>query len=351
MTPNEYQVLAMKTEADQQTVLERFHSWSPNDQLLFIELNNGITGLSDEVGELNAALKKWIEYGKPLDKVNIKEEVGDALWRLSQICNALEITLEDCMSGNLQKLKSRYPNLYSDERAAEENRDREAEREAVQTKDSEQPGVFGVECPDCQDKSDHWHCLRCDGERRLFTPKELCEEFDLEIIDANGWKGEWERPFSEPVSIREFVNRFGESTILLNWSKRFKQTFDEHYDPANFLEEYNYQHPKSPELEPETDTTVPIVQDFFQDFGSVDICVSVAGELKIAPSGPTQNGCGWAEYPEDCEWKEPEILDEEPGMKIVSPSYSRACSQCGRPIHRSNSVGYCANCAATSRKG
>ena len=135
MKPNEYQNLAMKTEADQSDIAKRIEKLSIADYLKYVELNNGVTGLSDEVGELNSALKKWIEYGQELDEVNIKEEVGDCLWRLAQICNSLDMTLEECMEANIKKLqdknKGRYKDGYSDEAAKEENRNRKEEAELV----------------------------------------------------------------------------------------------------------------------------------------------------------------------------------------------------------------------------
>ena len=43
-------------------------------------LIHGMVGISTESGELLDALKKHLMYGKSLDLVNIKEEVGDVLW-------------------------------------------------------------------------------------------------------------------------------------------------------------------------------------------------------------------------------------------------------------------------------
>lgn len=132
MNTNQYEQLAMKTEASQSSILSRFQKMSHVEKLLLVELMNGIHGLTDEVGELNSALKKHFEYGQPLDKGNIKEEVGDCLWRLSQICNSLDFTLEECMVANIEKLhKGRYKDGYSDEAAKEENRNREIEIKLV----------------------------------------------------------------------------------------------------------------------------------------------------------------------------------------------------------------------------
>jgi NTP pyrophosphatase (non-canonical NTP hydrolase) len=133
MNVNQYEQLAMKTEASQSTILARFTQMTYEEKIILVELMNGIHGLTDEVGEINSALKKHFEYGQPLDRNNLKEEVGDCLWRLSQICKSLDITLEECMAANIEKLqKGRYKDGYSDEAAKEENRDREEESKLVE---------------------------------------------------------------------------------------------------------------------------------------------------------------------------------------------------------------------------
>ncbi len=125
MTPNEYQSLAMRTMADQQTIMNRL-------TVQGVQLDTGLRGLCDEVGEIASLIKKHNEYGQPLNLDGLKEEVGDALWRLAQICDAGGFTIEDAMKGNIRKLKIRYPEKYTDERAADENRDREAEAYTLQ---------------------------------------------------------------------------------------------------------------------------------------------------------------------------------------------------------------------------
>lgn len=135
MDSKTYQELALRTMADQMAILTRLNN--PNiigPQLLCMErmqLINGVIGLADEAGEMCAAAKSHIEYGKPLDITNIKEEVGDCFWRLRQICDAVGLTFEECMQANIDKLKKRYPDKYSDHLAQEENRNRAAEREAM----------------------------------------------------------------------------------------------------------------------------------------------------------------------------------------------------------------------------
>lgn len=58
-------------------------------------LTHAIFGLVTESAELIDALKKSIFYGKPLDVVNLREECGDLLWYLVQLCNACELNFEE----------------------------------------------------------------------------------------------------------------------------------------------------------------------------------------------------------------------------------------------------------------
>lgn len=127
MTPNEYQQLAMRTQAPTELIRERWMNAS--DEV--IQLETAFRGLADEVGEIASNLKSHIEYGKEFDRTNMKEEVGDLLWRIAQICQASGFTVEEAMEANIRKLKKRYPYIYSDHLAAEENRDRKAEAEAI----------------------------------------------------------------------------------------------------------------------------------------------------------------------------------------------------------------------------
>lgn len=86
-------------------------------------------GLCTEAGEFMDALKRFIYYGKPFDPVNLKEEAGDILWYVALLCNALEVDMQDVMDTNIAKLKARYGEKFSSERAV--NRDLESEREVL----------------------------------------------------------------------------------------------------------------------------------------------------------------------------------------------------------------------------
>ena len=50
--------------------------------------------------------------GKPWTDDNREHliiELGDVLWYVMQACKALEVSIDDVVAGNIEKLKKRYP--------------------------------------------------------------------------------------------------------------------------------------------------------------------------------------------------------------------------------------------------
>lgn len=76
-----------------------------------------LIGLQDELGEIAGPIKKYLWHGHSLDLNHIQDEVGDFLWYLATLCNSLDISLEDAIQGNIEKLRERYPNGFSTERS------------------------------------------------------------------------------------------------------------------------------------------------------------------------------------------------------------------------------------------
>jgi NTP pyrophosphatase (non-canonical NTP hydrolase) len=69
-------------------------------------------GLSSESGEFIEIVKKAVFQGKPLDadvQFHLKRELGDIMWYVANACRTLDLTLDDIISENVEKLKSRYP--------------------------------------------------------------------------------------------------------------------------------------------------------------------------------------------------------------------------------------------------
>lgn len=91
---------------------------------------HALMGLVTETGELVDAFKRFIFYGKPIDEVNVKEEIGDLFWYLAILCNAHGLNFEEVMAANIDKLRKRYPQKFIEEKAL--FRDLEGERQVLE---------------------------------------------------------------------------------------------------------------------------------------------------------------------------------------------------------------------------
>lgn len=80
-------------------------------------------GIVTEAGELIDVYKKHFAYGKPMDYVNVREEMGDLMWYIINLCRLLGVNLEDELDINISKLKARYPNKFDSEHAINRNLD------------------------------------------------------------------------------------------------------------------------------------------------------------------------------------------------------------------------------------
>lgn len=90
---------------------------------------HGVQTCVTESGELLDAFKKHIYYGKPLDHTNVREELGDIMWGIAVICDHYGWSLKDIQAANIAKLKRRYPEKFSEDKALV--RDLDAERDAL----------------------------------------------------------------------------------------------------------------------------------------------------------------------------------------------------------------------------
>ena len=95
-----------------------------------IRLLHAALGLCTEVGEFQDMLKKHIFYGKPIDIVNAKEEIGDTLWYIGLAIDVLQTTMNEIMTGNIEKLQARYPEKFNEGKAI--NRNLSTEREILE---------------------------------------------------------------------------------------------------------------------------------------------------------------------------------------------------------------------------
>ena len=103
MTLNEYQSLALTTL---NPALRR------QEVLL-----NGVMGLCGEAGEAIDLMKQHLHQGHTQDREALLRELGDVAWYLAEAAWALDATLEEVCQGNIDKLRRRYPEGFSQEKS------------------------------------------------------------------------------------------------------------------------------------------------------------------------------------------------------------------------------------------
>ena len=85
-------------------------------------------GINAEGGEFMEIVKKMVFQGKPFNEDNKDHliiELGDIMWYVAQACMALEVSLDEVVARNVQKLAKRYPEgavdvYFSENRAADD---------------------------------------------------------------------------------------------------------------------------------------------------------------------------------------------------------------------------------------
>lgn len=102
MTLNEYQELAART----------IDGVLSDDDVEY----HALFGLAAEVGEIHSLYQKYFQ-GHDLIRADLIEEIGDALWMLSELCTVLDVKLSDVANYNIEKLKKRYPDGFDPKRS------------------------------------------------------------------------------------------------------------------------------------------------------------------------------------------------------------------------------------------
>ena len=69
-------------------------------------------GIGAEGGEFTEIVKKICFQGKPYNEANREHmivELGDVMWYVAQACMGLNVSLDEVIEMNVDKLRSRYP--------------------------------------------------------------------------------------------------------------------------------------------------------------------------------------------------------------------------------------------------
>ncbi|MBU3934483.1 nucleoside triphosphate pyrophosphohydrolase family protein [Patescibacteria group bacterium] len=74
-------------------------------------------GISGEAGDVAGCIKKTFSHGND-QKTGIRENIGDMMWYMAMICNFFDWDLDEMLQENLDKLKKRYPEGFTEKDAS-----------------------------------------------------------------------------------------------------------------------------------------------------------------------------------------------------------------------------------------
>ncbi|WEG14136.1 nucleoside triphosphate pyrophosphohydrolase family protein [Pullulanibacillus sp. KACC 23026] len=101
MKLNDYQKMTERTAGAFSNKKEELVAWS--------------MGIGGEAGEVVDGVKKVMFHGHELDPQKLMLELGDVMFYVARMANALGYTLEQVATANIEKLMKRYPNGFSTE--------------------------------------------------------------------------------------------------------------------------------------------------------------------------------------------------------------------------------------------
>ena len=97
---NDYQIHARKTANEDNNKHLRMVNWA--------------LGAAGEAGEVADEIKKMYFHNHEVTKEELKKELGDVLWYLSQLAFEMDIRFEEVAIRNIKKLAERYPEGFSE---------------------------------------------------------------------------------------------------------------------------------------------------------------------------------------------------------------------------------------------
>jgi len=83
-----------------------------------------VMGISGEAGELLDAIKKATIYRKPIDMENVIEELGDIEFYMEGLRQKLNITRDETIVANMDKLGKRYEGFAYSDNSAKQRKDK-----------------------------------------------------------------------------------------------------------------------------------------------------------------------------------------------------------------------------------
>jgi len=87
----------------------------PNEkgEYSFRDMANYAMGLAGEAGETTDLIKKHLFHAHPLDKDEVKKELGDVMHYVAGLATMFGLSFDEITDANIEKLKKRYPNGFN----------------------------------------------------------------------------------------------------------------------------------------------------------------------------------------------------------------------------------------------
>lgn len=83
---------------------------------LWAQREHALYGLAAEAGEV-LGLHQKVHQGHTLDVGALREEIGDVLWFVAEICDVYGFDMGEVAAANIRKLENRYPKEFDPQRS------------------------------------------------------------------------------------------------------------------------------------------------------------------------------------------------------------------------------------------
>ena len=117
---NRLQTLAIEINSEGKGSLDHF------DQNI-TDVIHAALGIMSEAGEIVSEILAASVEGRQLDLINLREEAGDVLWYQSLLLRSIGCDFDTCAEVNINKLRARYPDQFTEDKAVNRNIDQEQE--------------------------------------------------------------------------------------------------------------------------------------------------------------------------------------------------------------------------------
>lgn len=156
-----------------------------------IRIIHGVVGVATEACEMLELLFKVIVERKDFDEVNLMEECGDVFWYLACCLNATDRTFEETQERNIAKLRTRFPEKFTEFDANNRNLEKEREilEKALDGDEEAQSKLADKQVEDFKTPADMLAYLGTDADKwaKEFISRLSLNQPPLDVNTMRGW--------------------------------------------------------------------------------------------------------------------------------------------------------------------